>query len=192
MNVCLFGGSFDPVHEGHLAIARRAVEKCGLGRVVFLPCARSPLKKRPPLLGEETRLRLLAMALEDVPWAAADPLDLTMPSPSWTWRLVEEWKRRAPGHELFWLMGCDQWKLLDRWRRADYLARELTFIVHRRGNDVPESREGVRSVFVDGEHPASSSSIREFLTRKEPIPPGWLNPAVESELRRLFRAGGEE
>lgn len=179
--VCLFGGSFDPVHEGHCSIARRAVEACGLDRVVFLPCAQSPLKQTPPLLSDAERLMLLQLALADAPWAAIDELDLGMPRPSWTWRLVQAWKKLHPGQELFWLMGSDQWEELGNWGRPDYLARHLCFIVHHRGR-APEPKLGVRAVFIEGEHPASSSAIRSMLAEERTVPASWLHPAVARYL----------
>lgn len=181
MKICLFGGSFDPVHEGHCGVAQRAVAHCGLDRVVFLPCAQSPLKDAPPFLSDADRLMLLNLALKRYPWAAVDDLDLSLPKPSWTWRLVASWSRLHPGHELFWLMGSDQWEEFEQWGRPDYLARHLTFIVHHRGN-VPSPRKGVRAVFVEGRHPAASSAVRAMLAAGEPVPPGWLHPAVARYL----------
>lgn len=188
LRVCLFGGSFDPVHEGHCSIARRAVRACGLDRVVFLPCAQSPLKTTPPLLSEAERLMLLELALADAPWAVVDGLDLTMPRPSWTWRLVQTWRNLHPEHELFWLMGSDQWADLPKWGRPDYLARHLRFIVHHRGS-APEPRPGIRAVFVEGEHPASSSAIRRLLAQKKPLPASWLHPAVARYLADRKKRG---
>lgn len=179
--VCLFGGSFDPVHEGHCSIARRAVTACGLDCVVFLPCAQSPLKRALPFLSDAERLMLLQLALAGVPWAAIDALDLSMPRPSWTWRLVQTWKSRYPDHELYWLMGSDQWEELGNWGRPDYLARHLRFIVHHRGR-APQPREGFRAVFVAGDHPASSSAIRAMLAQKREAPASWLHPAVARYL----------
>lgn len=184
LRVCLFGGSFDPVHEGHCSIARRAVSACALDRVVFLPCAQSPLKKNPPLLSDEQRLGLLKLALADEPWAAVDALDLTMPRPSWSWRLVQAWRKLHPTHELYWLMGSDQWADLPKWGRPEYLARHLRFIVHHRG-ETPAPRPGFRAVFVEGEHPASSSRIRRLLAEKKPLPASWLHPAVARRLERI-------
>ncbi len=181
MKVCLFGGSFDPVHEGHCRIAERAISLCGLDRVVFLPCAQSPLKETPPFLSDAERLMLLKRALVDRPWASVDALDLTLPKPSWTWRLVSTWKKRHPGHELFWLMGSDQWDEFEQWSRPEYLARHLTFIVHHRGG-APAPRPGVRTLFIEGRHPASSSQIRALLASGSGIPSSWLHPDVARYL----------
>ncbi len=186
MNVCLFGGSFDPVHEGHRMIAARAVEMCGVERVFFLPCTRSPLKEAEPFLSDAERLRLLELTLADAPWAQIDSLDLTMPPPSWTWRLVQEWENRHAGHRLFWLMGCDQWKAFDKWARTDFLVQKLTFIVHCRNGEHPEPRAGAHALFLAGDHPASSSEIRACMRIGKPIPRGWMNRNAEKALREML------
>ncbi len=161
--ICLFGGSFDPVHEGHLFIARAAKERCSLDEVIFLPAARSPFKTEQHLyFSDEERLQLLCETTTPLPWATVSDLDLQLPPPSWSWRLVEHWRNECPEAELYWLMGTDQWEELERWGRYDYLIEQLHFIVHHRGS-APQPREGVHATFIAGHHPASSSAIRAKL-----------------------------
>lgn len=180
MKTCLFGGSFDPVHAGHLAIAEAAQQQCGLNEVVFLPAACSPFKQdSSTYFSDAERLQMLRLATAGLPWATVSELDLRLPPPSWSWRLAEHWHTRHPGHELYWLMGTDQWEQLHKWARYDYLCELLHFIVYHRGQE-PLPRPGVRSTFIcTGMHPASSSVIRQALQNNTPIPAGWLHPAVE-------------
>lgn len=185
MRTCLFGGSFDPVHRGHLAIAERACQCCGLDRVVFLPAACSPFKTgKPAMFSGGQRLDMLRAATRHLPWAQISDLDLSMPPPSWSWRIVEAWKQENPADELFWLLGTDQWQELHRWGRYDFLCRELCFIVYHRQTP-PQPREGVRAIFLEGEHPANASAIRTGLLGGTPIPEGWLQPEVEALCRRF-------
>lgn len=188
MRTCLFGGSFDPVHAGHLAIAGAAREACGLGRVVFLPAACSPFKQEgSQMYGEEARLAMLREAVRGLSWAEVSELDMRMPPPSWSWRVVEAWRAAHPEDELYWLLGTDQWELLHLWARPDYLAEQLTFIVYHRER-APEPRPGVRAVFLPGPvHPASASAIRAALARGEEPPSGWLPPGVASLARRFAK-----
>lgn len=192
MKVCLFGGSFDPVHAGHLAIAAAARQACGLKRVVFLPAARSPFKEEGSLLfSNEVRLAMLHEAVRGLPWAEVSELDMQLPAPSWSWRVAEAWQMAHPGEELYWLLGTDQWELLHLWARPEYLAELVTFIVYYRGGSEPRPRPGVRSVFLPGAvHPASSSAIRAHLATDEPVSPGWLAPGVE-QLARQYLATRE-
>ena len=190
MKVCLFGGTFDPVHAGHLAIAAAAREGCGLDRVVFLPAARSPFKQEsPPLFSAEARLRLLRSAVGGLSWAEVSDLDMRLPAPSWSWRVVEATLAERPGDELYWLLGTDQWELLHLWARPEYLAEHLTFIVCHR-EQAPRPREGVRALFLRGpEHPASSSEIRRCLMSGQRAPLGWLPADTEALLPELLPAG---
>lgn len=183
MKLCLFGGSFDPVHSGHLHIAQAAHETCRLNKVVFLPAACSPFKQgSTTLFTDEQRLELLKLATADLPWAEVSALDLELPPPSWSWRLVEIMLQQHPQAELYWLLGTDQWEALHRWARYDYLTQHLHFIVYHRDTP-PQPREGVRSTFISGHHPAAATAIREALKSGAPLPDGWLPQAVESRAR---------
>lgn len=179
MKRCLFGGSFDPVHLGHLHIAARAREACTLDQVVLLPCAQSPLKTASPVASDCERLDMLGIALAATPWASVDDTDLLLPPPSWSWRIAQAFRERFPDDELYWLMGADQWNDLERWGRWEYFADMVTFIVHHRQQELT-ARPGVRAVFVQGEHAASSSAIRRLLADGMPVPDGWMDPAVLS------------
>ena len=180
MKTCLFGGSFDPVHAGHLTIAVAAQQQCGLDEVVFLPAACSPFKQgKNTFFSDAQRLQMLRLATADLRWATVSELDLQLPPPSWSWRLAEHWHQQHPEAELFWLMGTDQWEQLHRWARYDYLCELLHFIVYHRDTP-PQPRPSVRSTFIcTGMHPASSSAIREALQAGTPLPADWLPPAVE-------------
>lgn len=189
MKTCLFGGSFDPVHAGHLTIAAAAQQICGLDEIIFLPAACSPFKQgSSSYFSDAERLEMLHLATKEFPWASVNKLDLQLPPPSWSWRLAEHFHQAHPKDELFWLMGTDQWEQLHRWARYDYLCELLHFIVYHR-EEVPQPREGVRSTFICvGMHPASSSGIRKALQQGHPIPDGWLPPSLESYLARQKKA----
>lgn len=179
MKICLFGGSFDPVHCGHIHIATEARAQVALDKVIFLPAACSPFKTgKNTLFDDTTRLAMLRKATQSLAWAEVSDLDLNLPPPSWSWRLVECYRNLLPEANLFWLMGTDQWEQLHRWARYDYLTQQLTFIVYHRAAS-PAPRENVRSIFIPGNHPASSSAIRQSLQNKTPLPPTWLPLGVE-------------
>lgn len=187
MKICLFGGSFDPVHSGHLTIAEAAVQRCALDKVVFLPAAQSPFKQgKRHFFDDEQRVTLLKLATAPLPWAEVSELDLQLPPPSWSWRLVEHYRRTEPHAELFWLLGTDQWQELHRWGRYDYLVEQLHFIVYHRG-ETPQPREGVRSTIIAGNHPAAATLIREALTQGVPLPDGWMPTEIEQAARDFLR-----
>ena len=162
-SIALFGGSFDPVHLGHLLIAEVAVEQMGLDRVVFLPCRISPHKQDgpPPAPGPD-RLAMLELATAELDWAEVDDFDLNQPTPSYSYLTVEEMRRRHPLAKLYWLLGRDQWEALPRWREPELLARSVEFIVFSR-NGAPTPREGWVMHHLEGVHPASATAIRQSI-----------------------------
>ena len=179
--IALFGGTFDPVHAGHLEIAAKAVTELKLDTVVFIPCHQSPHKTTEPGADGPDRLSMLKRATARLPWALVDDLELSQPPPSYTWETVRTFQERfPPPHQLFLLIGEDQWQKLPSWKEHEFLARTLTFIVVGRGNQ-PVPRPGHHAHFLTGDHPASSTQIREQL--RNDLPARWLPSPVASFIR---------
>lgn len=185
LRVALFGGTFDPVHRGHLAIAGAAREEAKLDRVVFLPCRTSPHKQGdPPPSSGSHRIRMLDLATDGLAWAEVDDRELRRPPPSYSWQTAEEMTRELPEAELHWILGADQWDVLTTWNRAETLRRLLTFIVFPRPPAPPPvARAGWRALFLDTVHPAVASGIRRDISAKA-APHPHLDPAVEAHIRR--------
>ncbi len=182
----LFGGTFDPVHLGHLEIARLAAGEMALDEVRFLPCRRSPHKDEAPGAGDADRLAMLEIALRGLDGLVVDDFELRSPPPSWSIRTVRHMRATFPAAKLFWIVGLDQWDALPRWREPEALAELLEFIVFSRDGE-PEPRPGWRMHHVRGTHPASSTAIREALREGRPVPP-WLPQGVLDHIRnhRLY------
>ena len=125
----LMGGSFDPVHLGHLVAAQDALEAVGLDRVLFIPAAPSPLKNHSPVASDEDRLVLLRRALQGESRFELSTLEYERGGISFTIDTVEELRRRLPGARFYWIIGADQAVSLKDWHRVDDLVRELEFIV---------------------------------------------------------------
>jgi nicotinate-nucleotide adenylyltransferase len=125
----LFGGSFDPVHRGHLLVAQAAREELGLTRLFFVPAARSPFKPEgKPAPGAE-RLRLLRLALAGQVWCQLDDQEIRRGGTSYTVETVREYARRFAGAQLFYLIGADHAAQLPKWREAEELAQLAQFVV---------------------------------------------------------------
>ena len=77
--IALFGGTFDPIHEGHLEIAEKAHTALSLDQVLFLPCRQSPHKKSGPLASEEDRLQMIKLATQELDWASVSDFELQPP-----------------------------------------------------------------------------------------------------------------
>jgi nicotinate-nucleotide adenylyltransferase len=125
----IFGGSFDPVHLGHLLVAQAAREELELTRLFFVPVAQSPFKpdSRPSSAAE--RLRLLRLALAGKDWCEVDEQEIQRGGISYTIETVCRYSERFADAELFYLIGGDHVKKLPLWREADQLARLAEFVV---------------------------------------------------------------
>ena len=127
----IFGGSFDPIHLGHLMMADRAVEELKLDRLYFVPNSASPLKDDAPRASGADRLALIRAAIRSHPKFEALDVEIRRPPPSYTIDTVAALKGRASG-KLYFLVGTDALSELARWHRARELARQVTFAVLRR------------------------------------------------------------
>ncbi len=175
--IAFFGGTFDPVHEGHLEIAKKAVDQLKLDQILFIPCRRSPHKTEDPGASDHDRLHMLQLATAEIPWAKVDDYELEKPPPSFTWETVRHFQSQLPSQtRLFLLIGFDQWEALPRWKNIEILAQDVEFIVVGRGKQAT-SRKGYRAHFIQGNHPASASQIRSALQNQ--IPTHWLHKAVQ-------------
>jgi nicotinate-nucleotide adenylyltransferase len=171
MKIGLFGGSFDPVHLGHLLAARAAREEAGLERLFFIPAAQSPFKPGVAPAPAAERLRLLRLALAGDPAAEVDEQELRREGTSYTIETVRAYGRKFPGADLFYLIGGDQAGQLHLWREAGELARRVEFLVIPRpgetmaGLAAPFRGRALRG-FPLG---VSSSEIRARLKAARPV-----------------------
>ena len=115
----LFGGSFDPVHLGHLLVAQAACEEAGLERLFFIPAAQSPFKKATTISPGPERLRLLRLALAGKSNYEIDDQEIRRGGVSYAIDTVRDYARRFPGVQLCWLIGADHVAALGSWREAD-------------------------------------------------------------------------
>lgn len=188
--IALFGGTFDPVHLGHIHIAEAARKALALDEVRFIPCRVSPFKTANAPTRSEDRIAMLRLATRDLPWAVVDDFEVKLAGPSYSWRTAEAMKARFPNSRLFWIMGTDQWEQLPDWAHPEKLAACVEFIVFGRGNE-PQAREGYRMHAVTAVYPASATEIREAF-RKGATGHEWLDPEVAELVRTkgLYASGG--
>jgi nicotinate-nucleotide adenylyltransferase len=184
MKLGLFGGSFDPVHIGHLLVAQAACEELGLGRMFFIPAAQSPFKPGQQPTPGAMRLRLLRLALAGKAGYEVDSQELERGGVSYTIDTVRDYGRRFAGAELFYLIGADHVAKLPQWREAAELARLVEFAVIPRPGEAavafPAPFRGRRLAgFPLG---VSSSEIRSRARGGLPLEP--LVPAAVAEVVR--------
>jgi nicotinate-nucleotide adenylyltransferase len=128
MKLGIYGGSFDPVHLGHLLVAQAAVEELGLDRLFFVPAAQSPFKPASQPAPDDFRLRLLRLALAGKPDCEVDGQEIRRGGISYTIETLRHFAKNFPGAELFCLIGADNAAKLNEWREAAELARLAEFV----------------------------------------------------------------
>jgi nicotinate-nucleotide adenylyltransferase len=188
VRIGVFGGTFDPVHVGHLAIANAALESVPLDRVLFVPAKRAPLKEHGPVADAADRLRMLELAVTGEPRFGVSRVELDRDGPSYT---VETLERLSGSDDLFLILGSDAMANLPRWKDADRIARLATLTVAERPG-APE-RMG-DSPIVRFDAPRLDISSRELRARaarglslRYLVPePVWKH----IEARGLYRAEG--
>ncbi|MBI2925050.1 MAG: nicotinate (nicotinamide) nucleotide adenylyltransferase [Verrucomicrobia bacterium] len=180
----LFGGSFDPVHLGHLLVAQAAREELLLERIHFIPAAQSPFKPELPLAPATQRVRLLRLALAGRTDCEIDEQELARAGVSYSIDTVRDYARRFPEAQLFYLIGADHVKSLPQWREAGELARLVEFVIIPRPEQPPvEPPDPFRGRYLSG-FPlgVSSSQIRERVRAGLPIDL-LVGPAVAEAIR---------
>ena len=139
MRIGLFGGTFDPVHHGHLVLARDALEQLTLDRLLFIPAAVSPHRTdEPPRATTEQRVEMLRQALAGERGCEVDECELHRPPPSYTFDTVQEIRGRLPGARLYLLLGADQLPKFGAWHRFEELRSLVTFVVFHRAAGAEE------------------------------------------------------
>lgn len=162
MKLGIYGGSFDPVHLGHLLVAQAAVEELGLDRIFFVPAAQSPFKPETRPAPDAARLQLLHLALAGKTNCEIDDQEIRRGGISYTVDTLHDYARRFPGAELFYLIGADNAAKLNEWRDPAELARLARFVaIPRPGGTAPVFPAPFRGLVLKGfPFAVSSSEIR--------------------------------
>lgn len=186
MNTGIFGGSFNPIHNGHIALANALLKECGLGEVWFIVSPQNPFKVGEHLLDDELRLRLTRKALQPYPQLVASDVELHLPKPSYTWRTMQELSTRYPDRRFTLLIGGDNWDAFPRWVRADYLLSHYDIAVYPRANDtaIAPTPENVRIVNAPLLN-ISSTEIRRRVAEGQSIS-GLVPKEIEHDVVKLY------
>jgi nicotinate-nucleotide adenylyltransferase len=168
MKIGIYGGTFDPIHHGHLILAREARELFGFEKVIFVPAAGSPFKSSPAA-STHVRLSMLRAAIEGEPGFELDDCELRRPPPSYTIDTIEEIRSRKPAAQICYLIGEDNLPTLQKWHRFDELRKAVQFIVLDRTGTPPDHPYPIvhRKIDISAteirKRVASGRSIRYFV-----------------------------
>jgi len=176
----LFGGTFDPIHHGHLIAARSVAEQLSLGRVIFLPSSSPPHKVEPEILAPKHREAMVRLAVVDEPLFECHDFDLRRPGPSFTIETVQHFREvSGAGAELCWIIGADSLADLSSWHRAAELVEQCRIVTAVRPgwDELPRARLG------------EALSDRQIETLFGNVVPTPLIDISSTDIRRRVREG---
>jgi nicotinate-nucleotide adenylyltransferase len=196
----VLGGTFDPVHVGHLVLAEEAREQLGLERVLFVPAGQPWRKAGRRISKAEDRLAMLRLAAEDNPAFEVSDLEVSRLGPSYTGETLASIRAEHEGAEIFFIMGEDALADLPNWRDPDRIVELAVLAVARRPSDSPEDRDLELMAIAPGREvwlsmpriDISASEIRERVQKGLSV--RYRVPdAVEAYIRehKLYRDQGD-
>lgn len=182
MKIAIFGGSFNPVHNGHVNLVREIAEKVQLDRVIVMPTFISPFKKNSCsfVADGKDRLEMLRLAFEAMPFVDVSDHELSRGDVSYTVNTLTHFKEKYPEDELFFIMGSDMLLSLNKWHRFEDIMNMCTIIAASRESNSSDlqvlkaaaddlSRYGKVILAEISAYEMSSTAIREKITKNEDI-----------------------
>lgn len=172
--VGLFGGSFDPIHKGHIEIAKCALEEYCLSEVIFLPAGNPPHKVGNDITAANDRYEMTKIAISDISGFRVSDYEIQKGGLSYTYLTLQEYRKRYPMHEVYFIMGADSLLDFDKWVHPERIAEFCTILAAVRDDadlsrlsqtaDDLKRRLGARVLLLHClEIPVSSHEIRDAL-----------------------------
>lgn len=173
-----FGGTFNPVHTGHLIIAQEFINSMKLEQCVFIPAYISPFKvgRKEEQVDISHRLNMLKLAIEDNPLFSIEEYELQKQDISYTFETVKYLRNKYSNDKLFYLIGFDQAENFTKWREYNYICEELTICIANRDNYDYSATKEIKNKL---------SRVNQSIT--------WLKTSLieisSSEIRSLVKSG---
>lgn len=180
MRIGIFGGSFDPVHFGHLRLAEACLRHGRLDRIDFVPTARQPLKPDGPVAADEARAAMLRLAVAGQPQFGVSTVEVDRGGVSYTADTLRQLASQRPEAELFFLMGADSLAEFAKWREPAEICRLATPMVVRRAGAPPPDFASLAPL-------VARERLREIEAAQVEMPP---TPISSTRIRQLIAEGG--
>lgn len=163
----IYGGSFNPIHNGHIAIARAMIARAGLDEVWLVVSPQNPLKPAGSLLDDGKRLLMAQTAVADFPGIKASDYEFRLPRPSYMWNTLQSLSRDFPERDFTLLIGADNWAVFHRWFRADDIIAHYPIAIYpRTGYPIDTASLPPNVKLIDtGLYDISSTQVRELIAR---------------------------
>lgn len=172
VRTAIFGGSFNPIHNGHIRLAQHVVSEGVADEVWLLVSPHNPLKHNADLLDERIRYQLACSALKDYPHIIASDFEFHLPRPSYTWTTLCVLSEAFPKRLFSLLIGADNWMLFHQWAHFNDIIRNYSIYIYpREGNNISSSAlpSNVKVLTTAPIYPFSSTNIRQAISLGEDI-----------------------
>jgi nicotinate-nucleotide adenylyltransferase len=167
----IYGGSFNPIHNGHIALAKAFLRLAALDEVWFVVSPQNPFKVNDHLLDDRWRLRLTKAALQGETRLMASDYEFHLPKPSYMWHTLQSMSREYPDREFTLLIGGDNWTTFHRWYHADDILSHYSLAVYPRKDNpidtatLPPNVQLINAELLD----ISSTEVRHRITKGQDI-----------------------
>lgn len=192
MKIAILGGSFNPIHNGHIEIARRVRKKLNPGKFFFVPSANNPLKNKINLLSFKKRYELIKKALAKYPFFCVSDLDNTGKNLSYSDDLIKRFQKKYPDDDIYFIIGEDNVEQLKLWHNYKWLLKNVTFLIITR--TIKTKNEWINLDYINQlkfiDMPPvniSSTEIRDKVKAKESIK-GLVPDEILSDIISLYKS----
>lgn len=185
----IFGGSFNPIHTGHIALAQQILKEAALDEIWFVVSPLNPFKtNNSDLLADDLRLELTRKALQGEPHLVASDYEFRLPKPSYTWNTLKHLAADYPDRQFVLIIGADNWLAFDRWAESEYILDHHEIAVYpRKGFPIDEASMVSNVRLVNARlYPISSTDIRQRVRNGQPIE-NLVPKNVHDAIVRLYR-----
>ncbi len=190
MKIALLGGSFDPVHLAHYALAHACLKQFSLDQVIWIPTSVSPFKKPTDMIASpQQRLAMTQLACSKEPKFKVSDYEINKGGISYSTETLRHFQKIFISAQFFWILGADMVSGIEKWKDSDYLIQNLTWIVVGRGPVALDFKKAMNVLQVDlAWNPISSTEIKAGLSKG--LCWGHLEPLVAGYIRenRLYGA----
>lgn len=186
----ILGGSFDPIHNGHLAIAESAYRDFGLDEVWFIPAGHSPNKDESKMTSANIRAEMVSLAIQDKSYFKLSLYEIEKEGTSFTYLTLCEFKEKYPNTDFYFIMGADSLDYFENWRHPEIICEKAIVLVAVRDDmdldDIQKKIMELKSLFQAQMYPLScskmdisSSEIRMALVKDAKLPDGLPDKVAE-------------
>ena len=173
----IFCGSFNPIHCGHIALAKEILRQTELDEIWLMVSPQNPLKQQDNLLADHLRFELAQKALADVEGIKASDYEFHLPKPSYTWHTLQNLRKDFPNREFTLIIGGDNWAHFQRWYHWKDILRHHNVVVY--------PREGQAGTIRADLLPISSTEVRERVRQGESIE-GLVPSVIIDDVSQLY------